>query len=212
MIALPTPRANAQSVGASGNVSDFKTGTAVWFNYPTDPVPGDEKSEKPRRQVPALIGVNIGEGTVWGYCIEGRIGPSSDGSELKITEWDQYGGVQNVGVGTNLLSGPDAQERREKINWIVHNSYPYLFPAEMGLADVSIRDVLAGTQAAIWHFSDGMSFTFDRSDQQDVKRVYEKLIGAENVGRSLTDRVGVGGLPLEGIDQDIVAVPPPAGR
>ena len=69
MVVLPTTRANAQTAGASGNVSDFKTGTAVWFNYPTDPVPGDEKSEKPRRQVPALIGVNINDSTVWGLSL-----------------------------------------------------------------------------------------------------------------------------------------------
>ena len=49
----------------------------------------------------------------------------------------------------NLLNGPDAQDRREKINWIVHNSYPYVQPDDLGISGVSVRDALAGTQAAI---------------------------------------------------------------
>ena len=199
----PPSKAVAQSVGESGRVSDYQTGTAVWFNYPTDPA-----TQKPRRQVPALIKLNMSGETVQGYCIEARVGMTSLGAELELVEWGNYGGVSNIYPNTeNLLNGPDAQDRREKINWIVHNSYPYVQPDDLGISGVSVRDALAGTQAAIWHFSDDMNFTFTRSDQKDVQRVYEWLTGPANTGRPLDDRIGVGGLPLEGRDQDVVAVP-----
>ncbi|XKK42183.1 thioester domain-containing protein [Nocardiopsis sp. ARC36] len=67
-----------------------------------------------------------------------------------------------------------------KVHWILQNAYPALSAAELGAAagaeGLSDADALGGTQAAIWHFSNGMTLDGDNSD--GVTAVYEYLVGA----------------------------------
>ncbi|MFJ9557011.1 thioester domain-containing protein [Nocardiopsis sp. NPDC101807] len=67
-----------------------------------------------------------------------------------------------------------------KVHWILQNAYPALSAAELGAAagaeGLSDADALGGTQAAIWHFSNGMALDGDNSD--GVTAVYEYLVGA----------------------------------
>jgi TQXA domain-containing protein/LPXTG-motif cell wall-anchored protein len=100
---------------------------------------------------------------------------------------------------------PDGQlpfnANRDKINWVLHNSYPLLgldaVVAGSGIAfhggddhggksGLDSREAITATQAAVWHFSDGRDMTGivggDAEDQADITALYGYLIGPKNVG------------------------------
>ncbi|MBC3179858.1 VaFE repeat-containing surface-anchored protein [Corynebacterium sp. zg-917] len=149
-----------------------------------------------------MNGQNVG---YWVYCVEGRRGATpSNGSWIwrgTVSDWDSYGSRSEP---TNLLVGSsdDAQSRREKINWIVHNSYPHKSPAEMGFSGVSRDDLIAATSAAIWAQSDDADISgLDRGAQD----VFDYL--TENVQRLPLKSGEIGGLIVESSGQDVVVVP-----
>jgi TQXA domain-containing protein len=135
-----------------------------------------------------LIGLTLDDGTKLGtYCVE--IDTGLDRAQpLVEKDWSDY---------------PDQRspfnENKEMINWILHNGFPEKNTTELGqvltsrgtaLNDgaLSVQEAVAGTQAAIWHFSDRTDLNQtdpvpgDARSGADVLALYEFLIGPDNVG------------------------------
>jgi TQXA domain-containing protein/LPXTG-motif cell wall-anchored protein len=72
------------------------------------------------------------------------------------------------------------------VNWILHHSVPYLSAADLATAaglpgEPSIQEAVAGTQAAIWHFSDGYDLRIGYN-RETVEAIYTYLTGDRNTG------------------------------
>jgi TQXA domain-containing protein len=136
----------------------------------------------------ALIGLTLDDGTKLGvYCVQ--IDQGIDRAHpLVEKDWDAY---------------PDAaspfNDNRDKINFILHNGFPEKNTAQLSkeltkagtrLNDgaLSVQEAIAGTQAAIWHFSDAVDLNRDfpvpgdARASQDVLALFDLLTGPANVG------------------------------
>lgn len=122
--------------GATATISTLKThGDAVIREN------GEE------RQVPAgLFEMSVeGGGMLQTYCVDLHH-PTLRDAKYHETPWS----------GTSLHGNKDAG----KIRWILQNSYPQVndlaaLARKSGAAGLSERDAAAGTQVAIWRYSDG---------------------------------------------------------
>ncbi|MFE9744066.1 thioester domain-containing protein [Saccharothrix saharensis] len=129
-----------------------------------------------------LIGLKIVEGgqgqTARAYCVELPT-PLYDGKKLEEVPWDQHPNP-NTKFKVNAA----------KVNWVLQNSYPALdeedAEALYGLGDLRRSTLIAATQAAVWHFSDGVDLRKGDSTAEDedtangtidelVYKVYEYL-------------------------------------
>ncbi|MBN0043404.1 thioester domain-containing protein [Streptomyces actuosus] len=80
------------------------------------------------------------------YCIDIH-NPTYDGTKYTETDWDH-----------SVLS--DKKERLGRIRWILQHAYPVVQPDALGSkvgAKLNEDTAAAATQAAIWHFSDGVN-------------------------------------------------------
>ncbi len=66
-----------------------------------------------------------------------------------------------------------------KVHWILQNAYPALSAEELGAAagveGLSNGDALGATQAAIWHFSNGVNLE-EQGNSEAIRKVYAYLI------------------------------------
>ncbi|MEU7525288.1 thioester domain-containing protein [Saccharothrix sp. NPDC042600] len=124
-----------------------------------------------------LIGLLIKEGgekdTAVAYCVELPTG-LEDGTPLIEAPWGDH-------------PNPDSTfpENAAQVNWILHHSYPKLpykdVAKELGAEGAKESSVIAATQAAIWHFTDGVVLkesdpTVEPDDvDADVLAMYKKL-------------------------------------
>ncbi|EDY42322.1 membrane protein [Streptomyces sp. SPB074] len=97
-------------------------------------------------------------GALQTYCIDIHH-PTQDGAKYQETPWS----------GTSLNANPDAG----KIRWILENSYPQVndlagLAAKAGSGALTEQTAAAGTQVAIWRYSDG-------ADVDAVNPAAEKL-------------------------------------
>ncbi|MEV6446574.1 thioester domain-containing protein [Amycolatopsis sp. NPDC051716] len=124
------------------------------------------------------------------YCVEFDTHVRSDVDMLE-TPWNKY---PNAGSPFNKNSA--------KINWVLHHGYPALgldaVEAELAKQGVKVHDgltefeAITGTQAAAWHFSDGVNLNLKQPLLQDnpaeanadVAALYSYLIGDQNTGIS----------------------------
>jgi TQXA domain-containing protein/LPXTG-motif cell wall-anchored protein len=88
-------------------------------------------------------------GTLQTYCIDFNTA-AQDGSQYKETAWES----------SSLHGNPEAG----RINWILQNSYPSIddlnaLAGQAGAESLTPEQAAAGTQAAIWHLSDGVEAT-----------------------------------------------------
>lgn len=140
------------------------------------------------------------EEAVAAYCfdLDLRYRP---GAALLETDWDDL---------------PNAASHIDEVNWLLHNSYPMLALEQVqGTAEfhdgLSVREAVAATQAAIWHYTNGISLNASdvvgtADQQQDVMSLYSYLTGPQKTGfaasepdtLSLTapDTNGVAGQPI----------------
>jgi len=114
----------------------------------------------------SLFNLRLEDGTVLTtYCIDYHTNIVRD-AWYREDKWENY-----PGQGDFAEPG--------KVHWILQHGYPALSAAELGSAaefeGLSDADALGGTQAAIWHFSNGMALEGENSD--GVTAVYEYLIG-----------------------------------
>jgi TQXA domain-containing protein len=111
-----------------------------------------------------------GGGTLRAYCVD--LG-------VPINAGDTYE-VQQL---TNQITSP------AKVLWILQHSYPVLtvgqLSAASGVSPLDTASAVAGTQAAIWHYTDGRTLDTDGTKNNDsVRALYAYLTGAANVGSS----------------------------
>ncbi|GAA2814403.1 thioester domain-containing protein [Crossiella cryophila] len=132
------------------------------------------------KSVPTLlIGLRLPDGTALKtYCVELTVGVR-DNAQMIESPWSKYPGADSKGHDnqSDFKSSPD------KVNWILHHSYPTIDVAELGKtvgADLDNNEAIAGTQAAIWHYSNKVSL--HDNNTPDVKAVYKYLTGEKNVG------------------------------
>ncbi|MCT2582412.1 thioester domain-containing protein [Actinophytocola gossypii] len=133
--------------------------------------------------------VELSDGsTVDAYCVQVRRGSDPE-HELVEQPWDAF---------------PDADSpfhaNRDKINWILHNSFPAVGrkALQRTLRDEGVKlhngglnreEAISGTQAAIWHFSDGVDLNrknplpvVGKGFDKDVLALYDYLTGDANEG------------------------------
>lgn len=132
-----------------------------------------------------LIGLLITEGgkgqTATAYCVELPT-PLEDNTELEEVPWNEHPNDET-----------QFKANAKFVNWILHNSYPTLSIKDartaFELPDVKESSLIAGTQAAIWHYSDGADLreenpTVEGDDvDADVLAVYKYLTGEKNTGK-----------------------------
>lgn len=99
---------------------------------------------------------------------------------------DIHTSVKPVGYDESSWSETQLGDRAKYVNWILHHSVPFLsaeeLAAEAGLdATPSKPDAVAGTQAAIWHYSDGYDLRLGEN-KPAVEKIYTYLTGEKNTG------------------------------
>ncbi|MUL42700.1 TQXA domain-containing protein [Streptomonospora sp. PA3] len=111
-----------------------------------------------------LFKLKLEDGTVLRtYCIdfETRI---RGGAEYQEDDWANYPG-----------KGEFAEPA--KVHWVLQHSFPKLDVAQLaqtsGVKGLDQRDAVAGTQAAIWHFSNGIKL--GEGNDAEVKALYTYL-------------------------------------
>ncbi|WP_406352326.1 Cys-Gln thioester bond-forming surface protein [Streptomyces sp. NBC_00658] len=173
-VADETPRNQG---GATATIGGLKTyGTAVIH---------DDNGED--QQVSAgLFEMSVDNGgTLQTYCIDLH-NPTQKDAKYQETSWS----------GTSLNGNADAG----KIRWILQNSYPQVnnlvaLAAKAGADGLTEQDAAAGTQVAIWRYSDGAEV--DAVDPQAEKLADYLEKSAQNLAEpaaSLTlDRPAVSG-------------------
>ncbi|MEV7602750.1 Cys-Gln thioester bond-forming surface protein [Kitasatospora sp. NPDC089797] len=120
-----------------------------------------------------LFTLKTADGELKTYCID-------FGFPVDIRKKTQY---QESDWSASSLGRPDRAEPASKIRWILENSYPKVsessLSASLKIPGLTAEDAAAGTQAAIWKFSDGKNAT-PHSDAATKLRDY--LIGGANKG------------------------------
>lgn len=109
-----------------------------------------------------------GGGTLRAYCVD--LG-------VPINAGDTYE-IQQLG---SQVPNPS------QVLWILQNSYPVLTLAQLsaasGVSPMDTATAVAGTQAALWHYTDGRTLDLNKNTD-GVKALYAYLIGPDNVGAS----------------------------
>lgn len=137
-----------------------------------------------------LIGLTLDDGTQLDtYCVE--IDQALDRSQALLEkDLDDF---------PNQAS--PFNENEDKINFILQNGFPVKSTKQLGKVltnkgtalndgSLSVEEAVAGTQAAIWHFSDRTDLNQqdpvpgDARSGADVFALYDFLIGPDNVGVS----------------------------
>ncbi|MFF1695977.1 Cys-Gln thioester bond-forming surface protein [Streptomyces sp. NPDC058257] len=163
------------------------------------------------QQVPAgLFEMSVdGGGTLQTYCID-ILNPTQKDAKYQETPWS----------GTSLNGNKNAG----RIGWILQNSYPQVndlaaLAHKAGARALTEQTAAAGTQVAIWRYSDGADV--EAADPQAEKLadyLYKSARGAAEPKASLTlDPPAVSGRAGERLgpvtvrtDADTVSVTPPA--
>ncbi|MDI2124951.1 Cys-Gln thioester bond-forming surface protein [Yinghuangia seranimata] len=152
-----------------------ETRSSVWVKVPVEGRPGVSEWHHP---VTALMQLKADGGAVKVYCID-RATVVRPSSEYREASWSD-----------SWLSD---SERTRKITWVLNNSYPKIddldkVAGQAGIAKggLDVREAVAATQAAVWHFSNGAQLpdTDNQGARQsgDVLKLYTYLTGAGNTG------------------------------
>ncbi|GAA1903071.1 TQXA domain-containing protein [Streptomyces sodiiphilus] len=147
-----------------------------------------EKDGKTHTYGAGLFVLNVEDGgTLHTYCIDFGTAAKND-SLYKETGWES----------TKLHGNPNAG----KIHWILQNSYPAVddlnaLAEKVGAGSLTQKQAAAGTQAAIWGFSDGVDATPKNGNAKKLAEWLTKNAGTvEEPGASLElDPVQVSGKP-----------------
>ena len=141
-----------------------------------------------QRTKTALLGLKLEDGNrLDTYCVELDVN-ARKGAQLAESPWSEY---------------PDAGEQfnvhPEKVLWILHNSYPTVALDKLGAeagAQLDKQEAIAGTQAAIWHLSNGANL--DGDNPADIRALYAYLTGPANVGVKEQPSVSLSITPEDG--------------
>ncbi|WP_134322014.1 VaFE repeat-containing surface-anchored protein [Cumulibacter soli] len=114
---------------------------------------------------------------ITGYCID-LDANYHPGAALTESDW----------------STPSAiTQHADKINWLLHQSYPFvplaqIWPGAGFNNGLSEAEAVTATQAAVWHYSNGLDLTEAHivgtaTERQDVLALYGHLTGPANTGQ-----------------------------
>jgi TQXA domain-containing protein len=111
-----------------------------------------------------------GGGDFFAYCVQIGITEGHTGTAMRQAPWTDY---PDPNSSFNSDSG--------KVNWILHNSFPSLSLSQLNTtantSSLTAAEAVAGTQAAIWHFSDNTDLdTGSAHNDAHVKAVYQYLV------------------------------------
>jgi TQXA domain-containing protein/LPXTG-motif cell wall-anchored protein len=138
------------------------------------------------------------------YCVELPQPVAGDAGMVEVP-WDQHPRPES-----------GFHQNRDKVNWILAHSYPLLkidaLRDAVDIEDLSQKEAIAGTQAAIWHYSDNAELDLSKplrgdedGDGDDVVKLYEYLTSAANVGLGeATPSLEVKPLSQEGAAGDLI--------
>ncbi|MEV7027735.1 Cys-Gln thioester bond-forming surface protein [Kitasatospora sp. NPDC093558] len=123
-----------------------------------------------------LFTLRTASGELQTYCIDfGNPVYLDSGAQYQESDWK-----------SSSLGRKEKAEDASKIRWILENSYPQVtdltkLSKDAGIIDgvLSPEDAAAGTQAAIWKFSDGKNAT---PQDAKAKQLRDYLIGDKNKG------------------------------
>jgi TQXA domain-containing protein/LPXTG-motif cell wall-anchored protein len=126
-----------------------------------------------KRVSTSLIPINFEDGErVLTYCIDFTT-VAVNRAPMIEDAWSNY-----PNPATNFKAKP------ANVNWILHNSFPNqridALRTASGVARLSEKQAIAGTQLAIWHFSNNT--TPSGGNQAQVLALYAYLTGPKNVG------------------------------
>lgn len=182
------PTASAQEIGAKFSISEDQNGRGYRIK-------GTDKYGKSKDGTLAELFVatpNAGGTALRAYCNELEVDFHKT-DKAEAAKWDAFPGDNNFKTSAKA---------REKINWIAANSYPavdyetVLQKVGATKEQVSVKSMIAQTQAAIWHL--GSDFKYEgltegtAVEQANAKKVYDYLISDEhNTGRAESTSVDV---------------------
>ncbi|MGH3716022.1 MAG: thioester domain-containing protein [Micromonosporaceae bacterium] len=94
--------------------------------------------------------------------------------------------VQKTRYDESSWSETQLGDKAKYVNWILHHSVPFVGAEQLakdaGLSETPSRaDAVAGTQAAIWHYSDGYHLRIG-DNKPVVEDIYQYLTGDKNTG------------------------------
>jgi len=128
---------------------------------------------EPTMLFPARSRAGLAEPDVSAYCLESTVG-ARFGAPATRVGWTDF-------PGSNRFKDPDVQA---KVGWILTHSFPRVDLATLGrtigVTGLTERQAIAGTQGAIWHFTDGR--TISGNNSATVRAVYAHLTGPANTG------------------------------
>ena len=140
----------------------------------------------------SLLGLRLEDGTLLKtYCVELDVRAQSH-AQLAESPWSEY---------------PDAGEQfnahPERVLWILHNSYPNVSVDALGTTvgvTLDVDEAIAGTQAAIWHLSNGANL--DDGNSADIRALYRYLTGTANTGIGEQPAVSLAITPESGTEAE----------
>lgn len=162
-ILAPTPALAA----ASGKVdfSENVDGAKVRFH---------KKDGSAEHGTALLFGLRLEDGSVLRtYCIDVNTA-AVDGAKMIEDDWANY------------PEPNDFRAQPDRVNWILSHSYPAIEDLATltgqvpGAESLDREEAIAGTQVAIWHFSNGA--TLDEDNNPDIIALYKHLTGSANTG------------------------------
>ncbi|NUS73093.1 MAG: Cys-Gln thioester bond-forming surface protein [Corynebacteriales bacterium] len=130
-------------------------------------------SDKTSTSETHLFGVKLETGEkIDTYCIDVET-RAKKGADYIEDDWKNYPGEGNF------------KANPKKVAWILHNSYPVktdlaALALTSGAGTLSKEQAIAGTQLAIWHFSNGAKIADGNS--APVTKLYNFLTGPANTG------------------------------
>jgi TQXA domain-containing protein/LPXTG-motif cell wall-anchored protein len=136
-----------------------------------------------------LFGFKLSDGSSLKlYCVQITVGMRTD-VDMVERPWTKYPAANSPFTANS-----------DKINWVLHHGYPGVKPDALADAldkqgvkvhdGISEREAITATQAAVWHFSDGVKLNLQKplaeknpaEDNADVAALYTYLTGDQNKG------------------------------
>ena len=166
------PTASAQEIGAKFSITEDEKGYKV--------------TDGSKTILAELFSATSGSEKRLAYCNELEVN-FHETNDAYAAKWEKFPGNNKFKTDENV---------RQKVNWIAANSYPavsyetVLQKAGVTKEQVSVKSVIAQTQAAIWNLGSGFNYKGlaqgegTAEEQQNAKKVYEYLLGPANVGRA----------------------------
>ncbi|MGW6443504.1 thioester domain-containing protein [Lentzea sp. NPDC055074] len=136
---------------------------------------GDKSQKQDTWVIKLRIEDDENRSNVLAYCVELPT-PLEDGDVLKEVPWDKHPNPNTKFKGDNP----------GKVLWILNRSYPNKSVNDIkktfGIDKLDKQDVIAATQAALWHFSDNAELDVDnKKNDAEVVALYKKFVADAKV-------------------------------